>query len=88
MALPWAGIFGGLKGLLLHATCVQGNNTGQGYGLGWVVNENFCHSSVCQVLPRQNGWVSGQDGGTSQIKVKPTHVPDHHCHTVVNLGSF
>ena len=29
------------------------------------------------------GWVSGQDSGTSQIKVNPTHVPDHHCHHVV-----
>ena len=32
-----------------------------------------------QVLPRhmgvwQNAWLSGQDGGTYQIKVNPTHV--------------
>ena len=26
------------------------------------------------------GWVTGQDGRTSQNMVYPTHIPDHHCH--------
>ena len=29
------------------------------------------------------GWVTGKDGWTSQIKVNPTHVTDHHCHPVM-----
>ena len=49
--------------------------------MGWV-DYDFGNSTVCQVLPRQmgvwqNGWVTGQEGGTSQIKVNPTHVTDH-----------
>ena len=27
-------------------------------------------------------WAAGQDGGTSQIKVNPIHVPEHHYHPV------
>ena len=53
--------------------------------MGWV---DFGHSTACKVLPRQmgvwqNGWLTGQDGGTSQIKVNPIHVTDHHCHPVL-----
>ena len=28
----------------------------------------------------RTGWVTGQDGGTSQININPTHVPDHDGH--------
>ena len=57
---------------------------------GWV-DYDFGHliqSTASQILPRQMrvcriGWVNGQDGGTSHIKVNPTHVPDHHSHPVI-----
>ena len=50
---------------------------------GWV-DYDFVHSTVCQGLSSfgRIGWVTRQDGATSQIKVNPTHVPDHHCNPV------
>ena len=56
--------------------------------MDWV-DYDFGNSTACQVLPDRwgIGWVSGQDDGTSQIKVNPTYFPDHHCHPVV-LSDF